>query len=89
MLFKTKNNQLSARLCATKTHVVVAVAYVTYNDEGWARVFLEPEQAHELARQLVEYADRVTERRRARESSDPTTGMAEGDLEQRPEGEEV
>lgn len=60
MKITTRNNQLSTHPCSTRVHVVVAIPYTTHNDEGWAKVFLEPEQARELGRQLIEDADLVT-----------------------------
>jgi hypothetical protein len=56
----TRYNMLHSHACATRVHVVVSIPYTTHNGEGWAKAYLEPEQARELAASLVEDAALVS-----------------------------
>jgi hypothetical protein len=55
----TRNNQIMAHPDCTKVHVAVVIPYMTYNGHGFAKVYLNPEDARLLAQTLTEAAEEV------------------------------
>jgi hypothetical protein len=55
----TRHNQIVAHPDVSKVHVAVAIPYMTHNDHGFAKAYLNPEDAKALAQALLEAADEV------------------------------